>query len=215
MLARVLAVSARGRDYAPSDTLGSLQQTARTAQALSRFSCKDCFLSGRSMRGKAQHGKERKKIPSHDLNSLSTQSAHGQGNTSQGLERQPIALSKRALRSVDTASMPQQHSACQLKAQCLQIQLLFICQRVPSHQHTHSQYTSTASCATYYLFPPVCFQLGSCSPRAQLIKPPTTVLGSLGMLSMVAKISRRSALGSDMPPPLVGMPRMGPSRLRY
>lgn len=58
------------------------------------------------------------------------------------------------------------------------------------------------------------FQVGSCSPRAQLIRPPNSLAGAFGMLSMVSKISFRSSFGSAMPPDLVGMPRIGASRLQ-
>lgn len=43
---------------------------------------------------------------------------------------------------------------------------------------------------------PRSFQSGSCSPRAQLMKPSMSALGALGMASSVSKISLRSELGS-------------------
>lgn len=62
-------------------------------------------------------------------------------------------------------------------------------------------------------FLPFFFQLGSCSPRAQLRIPETNFAGAFGMFSMVSKIPRKSSLGSDMLPDFVGIPRMGAKRL--
>ena len=62
-------------------------------------------------------------------------------------------------------------------------------------------------------FLPFFFQSGSCSPRAQLSRPETSLPGALGMFSMVSKMPRMSSLGSDMLPDLVGTPLMGASLL--
>jgi hypothetical protein len=58
------------------------------------------------------------------------------------------------------------------------------------------------------------FQVGSLSPRAQLLMPANSFLGAFGMFSMVLKISSRSAFGLTIFPPLVGMPLMGAKRLQ-
>ena len=57
------------------------------------------------------------------------------------------------------------------------------------------------------------FQSGSCSPRAQLMRPPNSLDGSLGTLSMASNTSFRSAFGSVILPDFVGTPLMGASRL--
>lgn len=57
------------------------------------------------------------------------------------------------------------------------------------------------------------FQVGSLSPRAQLLIPANSFLGALGMFSIVLKISSRSAFGLTILPPLVGIPLMGARRL--
>ena len=58
------------------------------------------------------------------------------------------------------------------------------------------------------------FQSGSCSPRAQLMKPPMSLEGSFGAFSMTSKISSRSELGSVIFPVLVGTPLIGANRLQ-
>ena len=57
------------------------------------------------------------------------------------------------------------------------------------------------------------FQSGSCSPRAQLIRPPNSLDGIFGTLSTTSKISSRSAFGSVILPDFVGTPLIGASRL--
>ena len=57
------------------------------------------------------------------------------------------------------------------------------------------------------------FQSGSCSPRAQLMRPPNSLDGSLGTLSIASNTSFRSAFGSVILPDFVGTPLMGASRL--
>ena len=58
------------------------------------------------------------------------------------------------------------------------------------------------------------FQVGSLSPRAQLLKPANSFLGAFGIFSIVLKMSSRSAFGLTIFPPLVGMPLMGAKRLQ-
>ncbi len=58
------------------------------------------------------------------------------------------------------------------------------------------------------------FQVGSLSPRAQLLMPANSFLGAFGMFSIVLKMSSRSAFGLTIFPPLVGMPLMGAKRLQ-
>lgn len=58
------------------------------------------------------------------------------------------------------------------------------------------------------------FQVGSLSPRAQLLMPANSFLGAFGMFSIVLKISSRSAFGLTILPPLVGIPLMGANRLQ-
>lgn len=58
------------------------------------------------------------------------------------------------------------------------------------------------------------FQVGSWSPRAQLLIPANNFFGAFGMFSMLLKMSSRSALGFFIFPPLVGMPRIGAKRLQ-
>ena len=60
---------------------------------------------------------------------------------------------------------------------------------------------------------PFFFQSGSCSPRAQLMRPPNSLDGSLGTLSMASNTSFRSAFGSVILPDFVGTPLIGASRL--
>ena len=58
------------------------------------------------------------------------------------------------------------------------------------------------------------FQSGSCSPRAQLMKPPISLEGSFGAFSMTSKISSKSELGSVIFPVFVGTPLIGANRLQ-
>lgn len=58
------------------------------------------------------------------------------------------------------------------------------------------------------------FQVGSWSPRAQLLMPANSFLGAFGIFSRVLNMSSKSALGFFILPLFVGIPRIGANRLQ-
>lgn len=79
------------------------------------------------------------------------------------------------------------------------------------HQHTASTHSIGKVPCTLVRHR---FQVGSLSPRAQLLMPANNFLGAFGIFSMVLKMSSRSAFGLTIFPPLVGIPLMGANRLQ-